>query len=512
MKKDQNQYAENVKGEHLYIADVARGSKGYFCIGCKAEMQAVKSEIEGRKQFFRHSPKDVDAPVRECTFSNQDYRHSQAISILNRIKTIKVPTLYKYPPKGVEGKINKLKDSYFVKAKYTKAELTFYETDLGEVKWGKNPDINSRNLLIKPDVTFFNPQDEPILLIEIVVTHKVSDEKKVKIKRLGIDMVQIIIPKDSLQNIEKSFYSSNNIKWIYNYEEECTKYIYATAKSSEGISPVDELQRRLFEENFECRRSQINNLIRTIRKNLASKQYREIEQEFELEISRVEANTKRAQYKLDTYREGIRDSVHQKFESREKQLTTQQEGIESDFERKSRVLRSDFEKKEREFKQRSADYEGRYIAKKEKLENEQRTIVNQQRAIEEEQTSVDIAIIQSENSEDPYRIIEEQKDLRGAISKIERDIRSQLTYGERLPKDFRSKREELNERFEAARREITNTIETKNTEGASELSRGIKRLLETERFINDFEKRKDNAIRYRKALDSLRKGLYKNWS
>ena len=215
-KDEQNEFAENIKGESIYILDAESGKKGYYCIGCKGEMQAVKSNIAGRKSYFRHDATDVKKIERDCTFSNQNYRHTQAIAILNRIKKIKVPPLYKYPPKNSDGMAIKLKDSELIEAKYTKSELTFYESDEGDVNFGKNPEIDSRNLLIRPDVVFFNSENEPILLIEIVVFHKISNEKLAKIKRLGIDTVQITIPKDSLENIEKSFLSGRKIKWIHN--------------------------------------------------------------------------------------------------------------------------------------------------------------------------------------------------------------------------------------------------------------------------------------------------------
>ena len=92
-KEEQNEFAENIKGEIIYILDAESGKKGYFCIGCKTQMQAVKSKIRDRKSYFRHDATDVKKSQRECTFSNQNYRHSQAMSILNRIKRIKVPLM-----------------------------------------------------------------------------------------------------------------------------------------------------------------------------------------------------------------------------------------------------------------------------------------------------------------------------------------------------------------------------------------------------------------------------------
>jgi hypothetical protein len=128
-------------------------------------------------------------------------------------------------------------------------------------------------LLSKPDVVFFDSNGKPILLIEVVATHKVSTEKKVKLKRLGIDSIQIAIPKDSPENIEKTFRITERTKWIYSHEQENTPYIPIPFSDSTAILSVDEDQRKLLEESFICRKAEINNLIRTIRRCLESKQY-----------------------------------------------------------------------------------------------------------------------------------------------------------------------------------------------------------------------------------------------
>lgn len=51
---EQNVYAKDNFGNHVYILDVEKGQKGYWCIGCGFEMQAVHGTIENRKIFFRH--------------------------------------------------------------------------------------------------------------------------------------------------------------------------------------------------------------------------------------------------------------------------------------------------------------------------------------------------------------------------------------------------------------------------------------------------------------------------
>ena len=77
--EEQNEFAENVKEEVIYILDAESGRKGYFCIGCKTQMQAVRTKIKGRKSYFRHDATDVKKNQRQCTFSNENYRHIQDI-------------------------------------------------------------------------------------------------------------------------------------------------------------------------------------------------------------------------------------------------------------------------------------------------------------------------------------------------------------------------------------------------------------------------------------------------
>lgn len=522
--EDQNEYAENIKGEPLYILDVESGRKGYFCIGCKNEMQAVKTKIRGRKSYFRHDPNDVKKSERKCTFSNQKYRHDQAVFILGRIKRIKVPAVYKYPPEDVDGKAFQISESKFIDAKYTRSELTFYETDSGEVKFGKNPEIDSRNLLIRPDVTFFNAQNKPILLIEIVVTHEIDAEKLAKIRRLGINTVQITIPKDSLENIENSFSKTNNIKWVYNYEEERTEYIFSPNEDSEGISQIDELQKRFFEETFECRKFQIRDLIRTIKKHLGSQQYRATEREFRSEISRVEENSERLREKLDRRREETRERISRKYGKRRAQIESQRVRIENE-ERKFREAKEDFENS---IEQQREDLERRYIIKKEELDNELREIRKSVLGAED-----------FERSENAIR--EQEKEIESEIRNTESRTRNIIESREGLPRKFRSLEDQEQSRVERRREEIKNQrkelaekykldkqktaeefeqnrgnairkIKNRDTSGESELSRRIKAILDAGRLFNDWDERTNTLQRNRAALECFRKGTYKNWN
>ncbi|WP_026836980.1 hypothetical protein [Gillisia sp. JM1] len=522
--EDQNEYAENVKEEPLYILDVESGRKGYFCIGCKNEMQAVKTKIRGRKSYFRHDPNDVKKSERKCTFSNQDYRHDQAVLILNRIKRIRVPTLYKYPPEGIDGKAFQISDSKFIDAKYTKSEITFYETDSGEVKFGKNPEIDSRNLLIRPDVTFFNAQNKPILLIEIVVTHKIDVEKLTKIRRLGINTVQITIPKDSLENIEKSFSKTNYIKWVYNYEEERTKYIFSPKDDSERVSQIDEFQKRFFEETFDCRKFQIRDLVRTITRYLGSKQYREIEKEFRSEISRVEENTERLRNKLATRREETRKRISRKFEKRTAQIESERARIEIE-ERKFRDTKEEYEDS---VEKQSGDLEGRYINKREELEDKLReirksflgaedfersehSIREQEREIESEirdtESRIGDIVKSREGLPRKYKRLEKFEQYR--VESEKEKIKEDRT---KVAREYRENKKNTQIEFEENRESSIRKIEERNTSRESKLSSRIKTILNAGRLFNDWNERTNTLHRNRAALECLRKGTYKNWN
>lgn len=534
-KEEQNEYAENVKGQIVFILDAESGKKGYFCIGCKNEMQAVKSKIKGRKSYFRHDATDVKKQERECTFSNQNYRHRQAMSILNRIRRIKVPPLYKLPPKNSNGKAIKIKDSEFIEAKYTKSELTFYETDSGEVKFGKNPEIENRNLLIRPDVTFFNAQNKPILLIEIVVTHKIDDEKLAKIKRLGIDTVQITIPKDSLENIEKSFSEGKRIKWIHNNEQERTKYIYTSNEHSEGVPQIDEFQKRIFSESYGCRKFQINQLIRTIKRCLESQHYRGIEQGFRREIQRVERNTDESEQRLEDYRNGIRERVNKRFKPRRDaieveraRLNSEEEEIKKLFQAEQRKLDTYFGENESEINERRKNLEERYLKRRGEIRAEQERVENAilevqffehterelidkgkgiDRDIEITRGRIDREQEYRANLPDKFKQLESQELIRFKDEK--RKIREEK---EHLPEVFAEKERQLESEFEEIRRGRIKQVKTGNCNEPSEFSSRLKKILDTRGLFNDWDERQATFERYKTALEHFRKGTYKNWN
>jgi hypothetical protein len=262
-------WAYDIKDNHIHISKATSGKRGYFCIGCKKEMIAVVNFKDlSHKQYFRHDV--VNEHEAKCTYSDETTRHKIAKNILQQLKEIKVPAIYSFPPPGTIGKPVLIRKERFIKAHSIQIERTFYEDENGKVRWGSKADseVEGRNYLIRPDVIFLDNEGQPILFIELVAKHKVTEEKKIKINRLGIDTVQVRLPIESQEEIERTFKIIERTKWVYNYEQESTEYVSVSKTSGEAISPVDEIQGELLEETYSCRTAEIRNLLFAIKKCL----------------------------------------------------------------------------------------------------------------------------------------------------------------------------------------------------------------------------------------------------
>ena len=121
---------------------------------CKREMQAVKQLNETRLSYFRHDH-NAQKGEQKCTYSDETYRHQLAKQYLLNTKKVKVPALYKFPPKGTEGFANLISEDKYIEASFAKSELSFYEDDNGLIQSEKIfPNSEKQNLLIRPDITF----------------------------------------------------------------------------------------------------------------------------------------------------------------------------------------------------------------------------------------------------------------------------------------------------------------------------------------------------------------------
>lgn len=524
--EQQNVFAFDLKHEPVHISDARSGRKGYFCMGCDREMQAVKSKILGRSSYFRHDPKDV-LRKGKCTYSDETYRHKLAKEILVRLKQIKLPAVYKYPPKGEAGLAYLLKESETLTAHHVEVQRHFYETDDGEIAWGSQVEANGKNLLIVPDVIFFNKENEPILFIELVVKHGITDEKKLKIRRLGINTVQVKVPKESPQEIERSFFTTDKTKWVFNYEQEITDYLRISKGNSEGISSIDEVQRQFYEETLRCRVSQIGNLVRSIKRCLESKPYREIDNAIRSEISRVERNTENNRERLQRIQEGINDEVYNGLGAKREELRIEENQI---FKGENRVLQL-FEKVQQRYKRKRESLEtekGHHesgvaaelkrsgvtgITFSERKRDIEREIKSEELAIAAEQTVISQLEVNARTVPEKLKRLEEgvrrefakrADDEKSAIERIEEGRR---TISER----FEKLRGDVTERFNQLREESSNRIEERNAGGDTELSRRIKELLSIRGLLINYIEENSAYKRNRKAWECFKSGAYKNW-
>lgn len=414
-------HSENVYAFSLKVNDIVHISKieqkdkglgtGYSCMGCNRPMQAVLSIIDNRKKFFRHHI--TEKGVKKCTYSDESYRHKLAKDILQMEKNIAVPNLYKY----VYEKDNKrkflIKESTIIEADKVLIEHYLYENENGEIEFSKEKkDKTDNELLIKPDVLFLDSQNKPILIIELVATSKPDTNKLIKLKRLGINAIQVRIPKDSPESIKLTFKHTNNTYWIYNYEEDRFDTLSIPESSSDRISEPDELQRKFFEENFTCRSAQIRNLIRGLGKILESEQYNSVVKRFRSELQRTSDNTEQFEQRLDERRAGVRSSGIKQHSSRREKL----------------------EIEKREFEEEETSLERRYNNKREELQSAITEAEFQQEQFNS-RTKESIRTIESERyikSELECRIRDLSREFEDKQSRIEKDINNELDKGRQI--------------------------------------------------------------------------------
>jgi hypothetical protein len=557
---DNNVYSKNVKGEIIHISEAESGRKGYYCLGCDKELEGVKSKLQNRISYFRHVPRDVTIE-RKCTFSDETHRHKIAKFYLLEQKRIKVPALYKFAPKKSDALAMFIKDAEIIEAADVKLELTFYEDEDGTIKWGPNKDVDEKYLYIRPDVTFFDLEGKPILFIELEATNGISFEKQAKLRRLGINTVRVKIPKDSPGAIEESLKNTNKTLWIFNHEQERVEYVYIPKGDTEGISQIDEQQRFLFEESFKCRQTEINNLIRTIKRCLESQPYRTIELGLREELSRVKGNTKEHKSKLDGLRDEHGDAVTKRLTERRTEIEGQRASIESE---------------EIEFGKTEADLVSRYQKKDEKLRIELYEIGRKQKTVERElngegededgignsnsgtKTNLE-HLINYESSEigrieqeleaapggykaDEDKLIErfncstefekreierielefsalpknhnsEEESLSRWIKSEEESLsRNFQSQEEWLPGEFKSKEDELEREFEELRKQSHQTALSRDGVGNTDIAARIRKLLEARGNLNDIEQVQKLFRRYKKAWECFKDGSYESWN
>ncbi|MCB9232404.1 MAG: hypothetical protein H6581_12115 [Bacteroidia bacterium] len=527
---DNNVYANTIEGETIYIGDAESGRKGYFCKGCNQEMQAVKSKLPNRIDYFRHDPKGIKNFERKCTYRDETYRHKLAKNILGILKKVKLPKLLKYPPKGSDFGPRIIQDEKFIYAKEVRAEVEFFEQPDGSIAWRKEPAPEKHNL-IKPDIVFFDGNDEPILFIELVATHKLTEEKKIKLRHLGIDTIQIIIPKTSPEEIQKNFSLTSNTKWVYSHEESEANYFQLPSGNPKDVPQIDKQQRGFFEEDFKCRKAEIENLIRAIGRCLESEPYRIAELGIRRELSRVSENRKRAEEQWRSLLERLRAEIDSKYRERRESVKERYRNLEGRYLGRKQAIEG-----------QNGDLDSKIFEYEEFEKGGIEGIANRKRDVIEERNGVEKRIEEARNRRSSFqqKINEHAGARAAAIERIqseqeefEREIeRTRLRKTneiERIAEDrrtisgrFEALRGKLRERFETDRRELEERYEEQIRIGIEEAKNGLFRtnqdltkrfndIVRAGRILLNYEERYRALQRLSRAREILENKSYKNW-
>ncbi len=480
-----NSFAHNNDNQRVHISEAVSG-RGYFCIDCKQEMQAVKSKLPNRISYFRHHALDVIRKAK-CTYSDVAERFKVAGEILTQLKQLKVPAVFKHPPNDSDGMPYKVSGAKSIQAFAIARNVYFYETQDHQLLMGEKRELEGLTFLTKGDVVFLDQSEEPILIIQFVERHKMTAETKVKLYILGIDTVQISIPRESPEAIASLFQTTDKVKWLYNNEHARTEYVRVPFPDTEGLRTFDELQRQFFEENFFCRRAQIARVIRTIKRCLESKSYREVEEAFRSAIERTEQDQRDIEEQLQDLETSYEREVQSEFEAEERSIEERRERVRNKSEKIRRLaikVKKQFDDKNSELDQEERELESR---------------------IDEEYRN---------NGLRKSSLAARKREIEDEIGRVERSIESEKasTLGfnrkrEALPDEYRKKEAET----ERATRELAEKIETGDVSGDVELSRRIAETLDFRGTLNNYIENYPTFVRYNKAWRCLNSGAYKNW-
>jgi hypothetical protein len=551
----------------IHITEAERGRRGYYCTGCGKELEAVIPRYGNIQPYFRHVAKDVDVANSECTYANETYRHQLAKQFLQEDKSIRVPRVLKFPPFGVDGEPKLVMAPITITAFSVSVQKSFYLNNQGQLKYGQRTpetgDDPNKHCLIVPDVIFFDRNKKPILFIELVATHEVDDIKLAKLRALKIDTVSVKLPHDSAESIRECFKNTERTKWVYHYGRENANYFKLPGSVSHRISRFDEHESGVSFETARCRKSRIRNLIRGITKFMDSDGLRGVTGEFEQQIDEAErtlSNRRTIEERVDEeasghYREQ-REALQNKqarLEGISRKLEERYNGIRNLLEMRRFRRDSDRRKQIKEEEARldvlSMQVQERYDRKGRDLEAEEielngairsdedskkfisRETERLEREIEKVERSMAternvIAELQGKMESVPDDFNREKKQIESRIRSEERGLEEDFNRSKRrehstierirdeekgLPGGFESARGEIKERYHRIREGIIATIEAKDANGNSELSRKIKELVSTRRDISNYTTVFQSYQRYEKALRYIGSETFKAW-
>jgi hypothetical protein len=322
--------------QEIYIADAQRKFKGYRCIGCRREVVARKGKHN--EPHFAHlaSHKQTE---QQCTYSNESYRHAKAKEILLRIKQVQVPNVYAAYPPDYTGQVPRLAKARTVRAVKVEAERNIYLNELGEIQRAKRSQADKFDdqggeweLLVRPDIVFLDAADKPILFIEIVATHEVSEKKLARLHLLKVDTIEIVIPKSfDPEQIESLFYVTSHTQWLYNAQRAAYRFDPAIAPGpSDGGVGTTELPGGIYEqgETVRCRRARLENALRYLNKCLGRPEISEGQRAVNAAQERGQSYTAGLKTQRRERNERLRASVRERVEAYRRECAGRRREIE----------------------------------------------------------------------------------------------------------------------------------------------------------------------------------------
>lgn len=545
-ENDENhEYACSVTyGGVIHISNVKESGRNDFtCLGCNKPMQAILRKIHGQKPYFRHDVTDV--PVYErCPFSNVQARRTIALEAIQLDKQLRLPPIYKLPPKGTAGLAIPLQGAQTIYFGSVKRHLHCFETPGGDLMLGNEPASENDLHLFTADAVGYDEDDNPILLI------LVSDGKRKKIDVdlmaalpiLGIDAVVITPPPSTPEEIYKAVMTGKNIKWLYNNDERKFNYYSLSADLPAGVPAADVDAGFLFEETFDCRTAEINNLIRTFNKFLGTESYRKAEQhnrrtigETELAITR--AGERRAEFE-ERYR-AASESAHQRelddVDERRNRLGT----AKAEFSGNYQDLDERYRRKKRELDEAARVLEssiraaelapnssGRSIAARrseieridqsarrrmdELFERELRSVDSQRTGIERTLPSEGAAIerLRELVAKEPGRL---ERLLHEKATEFDQLEANETAAIKQLQTDGENLAERFGKQFEDLRNRTTQAAEERDAEGITGFSRRLKAILDGRGYLLAITDAQSDYRRHRTAKEFLESPAGEAW-
>ena len=405
--------ANTAEGEIIFIGQAQSGKNGYFCRSCGFELVA-KIGIGKYVAHFAHAVRDAEQKA-QCTFADESHRHKLAKVILQQLKQVKVPDVLVHSPDRNLRDAKRLKAAAIIKAHSVEIELTLRLTPDGILHLGRFNKIEleaSGDFYIRPDVTFFDEHRRPILLIELVATHRPDAEKLARLNLIGIDTIQIDLPRHSAQAIEHCFLTTEFTKWLYNHEQANANYADLSQIIGGRVPEFDKVQEQLTREDIRCRTNRIKNLIRGIERYLESESHRQVAQAISAAIERVIQERAIVDGRLQQRTESIKQSIRERFKDQVAACSLAETAVEAeegelasdeaDIEAKYAGETGRIDRVEETIRQRSDPRVGKIEAE---ISDTERTIsYSQNRRREDERTLQDA---QQRTSEADIRTVDE---------------------------------------------------------------------------------------------------------